>query len=800
MKHYRLTKVAALLAGLILLLYVAVSLYLPSSQRMIVGVHKRSGKIRIVKQGITFLPPDRFYRLSFDKHDGYAQRDGVITINSKEEIPLKITYRLRFTIEQTRLPDSRRLVEQGWTSWVNARVAEAVDAVTREVPVEDLASPLSRFSRERDKLTRAVTFHLGRSGLGVARFAIQRIDPDRAALLQYKRAELRRNARGSFGRVAVFGIDGADWELLSELIQDGRMPYLKALILGGTTASVQTIQPTVSPMVWTTVATGLSPDRHGVVDFFHRGEPVDARARKAPAVWDVASAFGRTSVVTNWWTSWPPSPGVASFDVPGDFVPTAASPASLAPKISAAVIPVASIGYPQARRFLNITPDEFENAIAAGPNQDPTAMMRVLLAKMWSDHRAAVAMYQSTTPSLLMVNYDAPDTVNHLFGPFHPPYREGVREEGYRKYWPVVANFYSEVDRLIGEWMRILPADTTAIVMSGYGMTWGRNRPLAPPSGLSALPSHRSLGVFVAFGNHVLPSRARHGMTVYDVTPTVLTLLGLPTSREMPGRVASWAFRDVTPVTGVNVSSYSDFVNWQVAPPPTTINPMTYRGRLQMTGHVIDPRRAMTPALEEGVAPAARTVGGPAWGLYAHYNNLGVQLRAQNKTREAAEAFDRAIQLNPNWPIPYLNLAMILVERDQFTNGEELFRRAVENGLPNAEKYYVDFAAYYRSRDMPSRAINLLVRGRDLFPQSAEIAANLGSALAAARRYSDATAELERALAIQPTSTTVLNNLGLLEMKQQDFGRALDYWNRSLAIDPQQPEIRQGVSAVQSQL
>lgn len=799
MKRHRLTKVAAILAGLLALLYLAVSLYLPSSQRMIVGVHKGSGKIRVVRSGITFLPPDRYYRLAFDKHDGYAQRDGVITINSKEGIPLRITYRIRFTLEKSRLPDSRRLVQQGWTSWLNTRVAEAVDAVTKQVPVEDLASPLSQFSRQRDQLARAVTYHLGRSGLEVTRFAIQRIDPDRDALLQYKRVELRRNARGAFGRVAVFAIDGADWELLSELIADGRMPNLKALILGGTTASVQTIQPTVSPMVWTTVATGLTPDRHGVIDFFQNGRPLDALARKAPALWDVANAFGRTSEVVNWWTAWP-STSAASYDAPVDFLPKAVAPAQLAPKTSAAVIPLSSIDYAQARRFLNITPDEFQQAAAAEPNQDPTAMMRVLLSKMWSDHRAAIAMYQATNPSLLMISYDGTDTVNHLFGPYHPPYREGVSTVGYRKYWPAVANFYSEVDRLLGEWTRILPADATAIVMSGYGMTWGKSRPLAPPAGVSALPAHRNLGLFVAFGNHVLPSRERHGMTVYDVAPTVLALLGLPASREMPGVVASWAFRDIAPLQGVNVSSYSEFVNWQGSPAAVAANPATYRARLQMIGHVIDPNRALTPVLETGATPAAKPVTGPAWGRYAYYNNLGVQLRAQNKTAEAADAFNRAIELNPRWPVPYLNLAMILLEKDQFTSSEELFRHAIERGLPNAEKYFIDFASYYRSRDMLSRAINLLLYGKELFPQSYEIAANLGSALAAAKRYTDATAELERALAMQPTSTAVLNNLGVLKLKQEDYGRALDYLNRSLAIDPRQPQIRQGVTAVQSRL
>ena len=41
------------------------------------------------------------------------------------------------------------------------------------------------------------------------------MEPDRRALLEYKRQELRRNARGVAGRVAIFALDGADWELIS---------------------------------------------------------------------------------------------------------------------------------------------------------------------------------------------------------------------------------------------------------------------------------------------------------------------------------------------------------------------------------------------------------------------------------------------------------------------------------------------------------------------------------------------------------------------------------------------------------
>ena len=110
-------------------------------------------------------------------------------------------------------------------------------------------------------------------------------------------------------------------------------------------------------------------------------------------------------------------------------------------------------------------------------------------------------------------------------------------------------------------------------------------------------------------------------------------------------------------------------------------------------------------------------------------------------------------------------------------------------GLPNAESWFVDFAALYRQHDMPSRAIALLYKGKQMFPQSYAIAANLGSALVSSSRYTEGVPELERALGLQPSSTEVLNNLGIFYSKKHDYGRALDYWNRSLSIEPRQPQI-----------
>src|SRR6185436_4715245 len=177
------------------------------------------------------------------KREGSAQRDGLIRITSKEGVPVTVQYRLRFGVAGDRIPDAQRIVNDGWNAWIRARVSEAVAAVAAQVPIEDLLSPTSAFNTQRDPLRRTVAAHLAQSGLKVTAFEIARFEVDRDALLRAKRAELRRDARSAPGRVAIFALDGADWELLSELADDGRIPNLKALVQGGTTATVQSIQP-----------------------------------------------------------------------------------------------------------------------------------------------------------------------------------------------------------------------------------------------------------------------------------------------------------------------------------------------------------------------------------------------------------------------------------------------------------------------------------------------------------------------------------------------------------------------------
>src|SRR5437879_4988480 len=68
-------------------------------------------------------------------------------------------------------------------------------------------------------------------------------------------------------RLIFIGLDGADWRLLDRYMSDGTMPELAKLVNRGERRVLLTQHPPLSPLVWTTMMTGVSPLEHRILDF-----------------------------------------------------------------------------------------------------------------------------------------------------------------------------------------------------------------------------------------------------------------------------------------------------------------------------------------------------------------------------------------------------------------------------------------------------------------------------------------------------------------------------------------------------
>jgi predicted AlkP superfamily phosphohydrolase/phosphomutase len=126
-------------------------------------------------------------------------------------------------------------------------------------------------------------------------------------------------------RLLVIGIDGADWEYVSESIDAGRLPSLAGLAEGGGLGPLHSTVPPTSCPAWPVLTTGLSPGNLGVFDFAvpegYGKRLVSSLDVHGARIWDYVGETGGSSVVLNVPVTWPPSPIrgvlVASFLTPG---------------------------------------------------------------------------------------------------------------------------------------------------------------------------------------------------------------------------------------------------------------------------------------------------------------------------------------------------------------------------------------------------------------------------------------------------------------------------------------------------
>lgn len=128
-------------------------------------------------------------------------------------------------------------------------------------------------------------------------------------------------ADGAMGdtTVLVYGIDGADWQVVEPMMAAGELPNLTALRERGRHGVLRSDQDMMaSPVVWTTVFTGQERMTHGVSSW-HKS---DARSRLVPMGWDILDSQGVKTLTVNVPGSWPPTELqhgtlISGFPIPG---------------------------------------------------------------------------------------------------------------------------------------------------------------------------------------------------------------------------------------------------------------------------------------------------------------------------------------------------------------------------------------------------------------------------------------------------------------------------------------------------
>ncbi|PYQ34299.1 MAG: hypothetical protein DMF55_09790 [Acidobacteria bacterium] len=463
--------------------------------------------------------------------------------------------------------------------------------------------------------------------------------------------------------VIWLGLDGLDWEILDRLSREGKMPNWARLASEGFQGNLASFLPVLSPILWTTAATGVGADVHRILDFQETDPrtgvklPISGFSRAVPAVWNVASAAGKKVGVVGWWATHPAE------EVNGFFVSDRASPLLFGdlPRAGAAYPATLSAGVEQivARdgavtdaelaRFVDVPPAEISSARASGAGmENPIVALSRILAATRVNHRIARDLYDRTRPDLTALYLEGTDEIGHVFAPYSPPRLDCTSVEDFARYHRAVDVYYGVVDRMLGQWMRRAREDgATLLVHSDHGFRWGADRTCARSSlnWSTAAYWHRLTGVFAAWGARVRPSKARAKVSIFDVAPTVLALLDLPADRRMTGKPVTAAFAGLRPPPRKDVFSTAT-VRRVAAESITAEQASEYAKKLKALGY-------LTGAESRPVAPAAGDRPGMTEGAW---NNLGVYLRETVGDLRAAEpALLKSLELRPDYASPMFN-------------------------------------------------------------------------------------------------------------------------------------------------
>jgi hypothetical protein len=247
-------------------------------------------------------------------------------------------------------------------------------------------------------------------------------------------------------RVVLVGVDGASWSVIDPLLAEGKLPHLAALIGRGVSAELATVEPVISPVVWTSIATGQRPEVHGVHDFL-----ADARTIASPTIFERLAVQGLRVGMYEWLVSWPPRPLPNGFVIP-DWL---RRDLALAPPDAFARAGVSDYRY----SIRGVASREGFHRVSFRELREKAAHWNAL-ARAFELDAGAVSFY-------------AIDALSHRFWADSYPaaFEDGDAPPPEPAYADAIPAVYAGFDRALGEIVAALPAESAVIVASDHGFT-----------------------------------------------------------------------------------------------------------------------------------------------------------------------------------------------------------------------------------------------------------------------------------------------------------------------------------------
>jgi predicted AlkP superfamily phosphohydrolase/phosphomutase/tetratricopeptide (TPR) repeat protein len=614
-------------------------------------------------------------------------------------------------------------------------------------------------------------------------------------------------------KVLLIGWDAADWKVMYPLIQQGKMPTLAKFLSEGVHGKIKTLDPPLSPMLWTSMATGYRADKHGITGFVepladNSGmRPVSSTSRKVKAIWNILHQNDLKSNVVGWWPSNPVEPingvmvsnlyqqatkgKIKDWKMPSGTV----HPIELEDKLASLRVHPYEI---TAEHMLPFVPklDELD-----GKTDRTLKGIAKILANAASIHSASTYLQRETDWDFMAVYHDAIDHFSHLCMKFHPPHRPGIPEDRYEYFNQVVNSGYMFHDMMLERSLQLADEDTTVILVSDHGFHSDHLRPryfVKEPA--APAQEHSPYGMVCIKGPGIKKGEMMHGASVLDVTPTLLTLFGLPVGENMEGKPWLQAFEEPIKVDTIR--------DWEKEEGDAGRHPEVLRD---------DPwaaQEAMQQLIDLGYidAPDGDIAGKineqKQESKYYVARNLidgGKHGQGMVLLEELVNDNPREIRYGQRLASCYLhkkqfakcrdlidrlkNLQLLIEEEESKLTEEELekknknFMKEIE--LPN----YIDYVEgqLFMHLNRPKKAMESFKKVEEKSPNTFDLFLNMGKVCLLRHRWEEAQEAYVKALSIDDTSSFAHHGLGLALLRAGNIEAALDEFFLSVSLNYSYP-------------
>jgi predicted AlkP superfamily phosphohydrolase/phosphomutase len=275
-----------------------------------------------------------------------------------------------------------------------------------------------------------------------------------------RRIELQSPAE----KVFIISLDGATWDVLRPLMEQGYLPNLRAATERGLSAGLESVIPPVTASAWTSFMTGKNPSKHGIFDFTsfdlqnYRWGINTAQGIQAKTLWQILSEKSKRIVVLNLPYTYPPT-AVNGVMVSGWDAPSGQT----------------NFTYPEGirGRILEMFPDYSSNLwVSEFLPQESEQQFQEFTARLIRGFEQGTGLASHLLESegwdVFMIHFQQTDWIQHKLWAY---IEEGCKNASQKSSRVEAArNCYRRFDELVGQLLKkVEPQHPVTIVLSDHG-------------------------------------------------------------------------------------------------------------------------------------------------------------------------------------------------------------------------------------------------------------------------------------------------------------------------------------------